>query len=579
MAKALTVEQEMDLRLCRWKARTDLGYLCRSVLGYTDVDDEAHGPLIAHLQKFPKPTRAQFDENDRLERGEWVYKPIIPFRDLVDKEVIKRRLILDSRGSLKTTINAQAHTIQWIINYPDIAIAIIQSNDQKAADILLEIKKHFTSNQRFRELFPEHCPKGKTLDWGTANRMTTEARGRSITRKEPTIMTGSIEKGSAGYHFDMMKFSDIVEPSNISGNGLEMVKRNYFLMENLLVTSNYWIDVEGTRYHNLDLYGFIIEEMEKLPEEERTWKLYIRGAFVKDTKGQPRKYNAAELRLPNLLGEDGLPISVWPKRLIVKDILVKFKFDPWVASCQMMNFPDTSIGGMAVFPVNEEYPKYISKEDFVRNIRVDSVDLTVDTAETQGSRSNHSVITAGYWSQDGRCYIRKIYRGKWTTDDLCKRIIAAALTHKPGRIIVEETSFVRGLKPTLMRYAQTAGMYFPFVFIKRENQASKEERIEKTLGSWYKKGDIRFVDDFDPGVKEALLQELMDFGSAKSDDILDTIADLFQQKEWFGRTTARKTIETETWEKQVENGGLPSWVLPPSPLENGSHHFDRTGGL
>jgi hypothetical protein len=198
----------------RWRCRWDLGFLCREILGYPDVNDEVHGTLISRLQQFPRPNGIHFYNNDRIEQGRIFYTPIEP--NPLKLPGKRRFLILDARGHLKTTINAQAHTIQWILNYPDIAMLIVQSNTEKAEMILGEIKAHFQANPKFRAFFPDHCPTRRIFDWGTKGDFTTEARSRSCTRKEPTLMCGSIDKGSAGLHFDVQKFSDIVEPNNSS---------------------------------------------------------------------------------------------------------------------------------------------------------------------------------------------------------------------------------------------------------------------------------------------------------------------------------------------------------------------------
>src|SRR5574341_508575 len=176
MAQELTGHDLFNLRMCRWKGRTDLAWLCRDVLGYTDVDDTVHGPLISRLQQFPLPSQQEFYDNDEFKRGRWRYKPLKPMLKLTGK---RRVLILDSRGHLKSTINAVAHTIQWILNYPDVAILLVQSNTEKAELLLGEIKKHFQANARFRALYPEYCPRKRILDWGTKSEFTTPARDGS----------------------------------------------------------------------------------------------------------------------------------------------------------------------------------------------------------------------------------------------------------------------------------------------------------------------------------------------------------------------------------------------------------------
>lgn len=254
--KSLSEAEIIEWKRTRWQARTNLGFLCREILNYNLIDDVYHAPVLNILQKFQKPTREEFAFNDVPKDetksydfigkdGKWCYKPVVDMNMLPGK---RRRLILDPRSHAKTTINAIAHTIQWLINYPDIAIMVVQSTGDKAEAIIGEIKQHFTANPKFRAAFPEMVPKS-IKEFGTKNAFTIPARGATIVRKEPSIMAGSIDKGSAGYHFDVMKFSDIVEPNNVgTEDQIQSVISSYFMMENLLVAPQYWIDVEGTRY-------------------------------------------------------------------------------------------------------------------------------------------------------------------------------------------------------------------------------------------------------------------------------------------------------------------------------------------
>ncbi len=306
-AKAITdldSAAQNRLRMMRWKCRTDLGFLCREVLNYPDVSDIIHAPVLNILQKFPTPNRDQFYDNDRITSTGWQYTPLQRMTSLPGA---RRVLILDPRGWLKTTINAQAHSIQWVLNYPDMAIMIIQSNLDKAEMILGEIKKHFQYNDKFRMLFPEHCPIKTIDDYGTKGKFTSCARDRQITRREETFLTSSIDAGTAGIHVDVMKFSDIVEPSNTGTiDQMESVTRSFYMGENLLVGPNYWIDVEGTRYDYSECYGRIIDSQKELPQHLRSWKIHVRGCYQKDKPdGEAELFTPEELELPFKKDDEG----------------------------------------------------------------------------------------------------------------------------------------------------------------------------------------------------------------------------------------------------------------------------------
>lgn len=594
LSKILSSTDIFNLQVARWKARTDLIWLCNHVLGYKDVKDEIQGAFIRHLQKFPVPTPEQMLSNDRFERGEWIYKPV---KRLYDLPGSRRVLILDPRGFLKTTCNVVAHTVQWIINYPDIAIMIVQATTEKAEDFLHEVKAHFQANEVFRTLFPEHVPQRKIMDWGTKKEFTTEARNKAVIRKERTVMTGSIDKGSAGYHFDVMKFSDIVESNNsrtVQQN--KDIIRSFGMMENLLVRPDSWIDVEGTRYHNADLYSEIIRKQRELPPERRFYQVHVRGCYKKTIENP--QFSIEELDLPDLLDESKLKprddekepdlrkISWWPERFPT-DKLEQYRLDPVTADSfptQKLNNP-AALGGRIPFPVDKRYPTFITRKDFRENILVAHYDVSIDTAETQGARSNYTAITIGAWDSYGRCYIVEICHGKFNPDEIIEQTLRVVKKYRPRTVKIEETSFVRGLMSSFRRYMDLRQVYIPFEFIKRDNQTAKEERILNTLQPWYKSGELRFVEDFgqpdSPEGREEthrirlwLQEELKNFPFHEFNDILDTLSDLFQGKKWFGREAPRPNPDgqrriQDSYMKQAQRKAWDHALGLDDPLQPG----------
>jgi len=547
----LSAEEYYRLRLARWKARTDLGWLCREILGYADVSDNnggpwraLHQPIIDVLQKFPSPSQKEFDENDVFLAGSWQYKPIKPMLSL---DGGRRVLILDPRGFLKTTINSIAHTIQWVINYPDVAMLLFMGSDTKAADILGEIKKHFQYNPKFRRLFPEHCPQKNTGEWGTMNRFTTEARAKSNVRKEPTVMTGSIEKGAAGYHFDVIKFSDIVDENNIAGNGIESVRKKFDISINLLVSPQYWMDVEGTRYHFSDTYGKIIEREISMPEEDREYNIHLRSIYKRSVPGG-EKFKVSDMSYDWIRDESGEKICWWPERFPLKQLKQEEKNDPWIFGCQRCNWP-TLDKENAPFPVNNEFPKKISRENYVQNVRVAYKEICIDFASTTNQRSNYTAITVGAVDSYGRLYIEEIIHGKFLADQAVDLLFLTAQKHHKNLrcITVEESEYLRGLMPTIQRKLDTVyrpkGIDFTIRTVKRGNRERKSDRIYKSLQPYYKKSDLRFLEDIESQAWAHLLKEMEQFPASETDDILDTIADFLADKETYGREVVRDELE------------------------------------
>lgn len=555
--ETLAFEQVRKIRKLRWRARTDLLFLAKEILDYKDVTEEVHGPLIRSLQQFPAPMTREEEEKDFWTGSTWRYTPIMPMQELPGK---RRRLILDSRGFLKTTLNVQTHSIQWILNYPDIAMAVFQSSGEKAEAILLEIRRHFQYNKKFRTLFPELCPQKRVDDFGTKAEFVIPGRSAEASSREPTMKALSIDKGTAGYHFHVIKFSDIVEPENTkTKERCQAVIEAFNLAEDLLVSPVYWMDVEGTRYNFADLYGAIIERYleQKRQGIEPQYQVFARGIYKKKTPdGSPQKFTPEELdeqKYPYLLDSRGERISWWPydasgnPRFTVEFLKEKEAVNPYAFSCQQLNNPRGGLDGREIFP--DGLFATIPVDLFRKNVRISHYDMTIDTAETQNNRSNYSAITVGAWDWAGRCYVTKIAHGKWLASELIVKIFQIYQQFRPASVKIEETSFVRGLKPTLEREQELRGIYLPLEFIKRETNISKRERIENTLEPWYRNGLLRFVtnehDREHTAGLEHLRTEMKTFPLGKTDDIIDTVADLFQNKDAFGRLHARPQTEDQ----------------------------------
>lgn len=562
----LSNDQMLNLKKARWLARTDLQYLCNHILGYPHIHRPFHSGILDTLQRFPKPTQEQFYKNDDLSTG---YVKYIPLMNIKKLEGSRRNLILDYRSSMKTTINAISHTIQWILNYPNISILVCQSNTEKAEEILTEIKRHFQTNEKFRQLFPEHCPQKKIFDWGTKSRFTTEYRNYNfvemhkmhdeVSHKEETVCTAGIDKGLAGKHLDILKFSDIVDPSNAkTDSGCREVIKNYYLMESLLTDLTYWIDVEGTRYSYNDLYGYIAEKETQKPPERRVWSIYARSCYKKKTKNnEPQKFTVEELDLPDIEDPQRITpknpkghISWWEERFPVEYFEDKRESEPYTFSSQYLLKPLAAEPGMIPFIVDDKLPFWQDPKAFKDRVPVAYYDIAVDTAETDGKRSNHSAIVVGAFTNSGRCIIVDIIHGKFLPDVLIKEIIKAYMKYNPRSVKIEKTSFVRGLMPGLRKECESMGIHIPVEEVGVSNKLAKTEKIIKVLQPLYVSGHIRFLDNLKH--KNELLQEFMKFPAWERNDILDAISTLFDNKEYFGRENSKSFEASKAHQLQQE---------------------------
>lgn len=544
------------VRQLRYKARTDLLWFASHILGHVDVCEAVHGELIRSLQQFPRPLDAEMEDLDQFHgfdpdhgRPIWVYRPLLP--EVLDLEGPRRRLILDFRSSLKTTLNTMDHTIQWLVNYPDISIFLVQANEERALENINGILGQFRAGVKFRELFPDHVSWESPFAFGTQSSFTTKARREWLMNKHESVITGSITKGAAGKHVHVIKFSDPVDEVNSANeSGLRMVTNRFGLYEPTLISPHHWIDVEGTRYQHSDLYGDLIRSEMKKAKDKRQWFMYVRGWCKKiGPSGEKQTFHDPdELHWDDEIGIDGKPIPWWPQRVNVDYIQSKIddpSFGDYNVACQYRNNPsDLARRSTKAFSLIDF--KTITPELFYQNVRVVYYAVTVDTAESWGDTaakdSDYSAITTCAWDSAGRCYVVEIQHGRFSTDELVQKVFEMGRKYRPQWVRIEETGYVRGFKGDFQRLIQLDEIHnnvnYPalnFRLIPRDNKKSKKERILLTLQQPYKRGEIIFLSNL--AALDWVRAELDMFPGYRHDDVLDTLADQWQDREWFGRLT------------------------------------------
>lgn len=480
-------------KVIRNKARRSLHFLCDVLLGYHDINWDVHCDLINNLQKFKGGT----DNVDA--RGIVNYVPFVP---LWEMEGPRNNLSLYPRGHLKTTIITIAHTIQWIINYPNVRILISTATGDQCKKMLMEIKSHFQFNKQFRYYFPDYVPQAKkAADFGSQEEFTVP--NRTIHRKEPTVSTCSVGKVIAGSHYEVIKNSDLVDKENVKTPGqIADVISHFGYLNPLLERSEVapyhgWVDVEGTRYDFGDLYGRLLDGA--------TYRTVVRPRSDEDT--------------------------VWPARFPVSELKrIEKEVGPYIFSCQYRNRPIPPEGGLCDPKDIVFLPRNIISQ-IMPSLRLH---CTIDLHGMEPARNDNdaTALTVHGFDRDGRMYVMDIRHGRFTPDKVIWHIFDI---HARYPLLIdfkiEKEAHARVLLPFLQREASKRQRFPCMVPIKRDTHISKQQRI-RGLQPWFKAGIVRFADDL--SCKTDLILEIMQFPSQSSgvhDDMLDTLADAMQNQE------------------------------------------------
>lgn len=171
-------------------------------------------------------------------------------------------LVLVWRGSGKTTICDIAFCVGLVLINPNIRILVASKTAENAKDFLKEIKYHFESNERLREIFGDYVG---DKQWDST---AIEVKQRTKPFKEPTINTIGVLGAVASKHYDVIIADDLVDEDN-SRTQYQREKMLNWFYKMLLPTLEPpkagdefvgRMHILGTRYHYEDLYGHLMEK-------------------------------------------------------------------------------------------------------------------------------------------------------------------------------------------------------------------------------------------------------------------------------------------------------------------------------
>jgi predicted phage terminase large subunit-like protein len=479
----------------------------------------------------------------------------------------RKRLFLYPRGHLKTTVITIAHSIQWILNYPDVRILLSMATGDQVQRVMQEVLFCFRYNERFRWLYPDYCPAARTAkEFGTNDGFTVPNRKRRW-MKEATVSTASVGKVIASGHYEVIKHSDLVDKENVkTPNQVADVISHFRYMNPLLergpvAPHHGWTDVEGTRYDYSDLYGHIVDEEEKLPAEERTWQILVRSAINPDNT------------------------TLWPRRFPIAELKQMEKdLGPFIYCCQMLQRPIPVGSGLA----SKEEIVWVRPDIIKQLLPMLRLSCTIDLAgmEPDKTSGDFTVMTTAGWDRDGRLTVVDIRCDHYSAEQVIDLMFSLASTYKLECFKIEKDAHARVLLPCLKREiskrGQLTGRWLPpVVTLQRDNRTSKKQRI-KGLQPFFAAGLIRFADG--GAAKIETIQQILRFSQTSHyhDDILDTLADHLQGRD--GEAAADLVPDAPRGEDPAaprdqflgfDPAGAEQWLLDAG----GARYFDEMTGL
>lgn len=518
----------------RHKCRTDLLYLCNQILGYRDVSRAVHGPILDALQHFPGADEQHKTVADFAAAmgGKVLWEPkcqmeLLSVNDGVETDS-RQTLFLYPRGHLKSTAITIAHTIQWILNYPNVRILLTTATETLVTGFIIEIRSHFINNEQLRQLFPELCPQakdGKIPELGNLSGFTCPGRDNTNKKlgpggKEPTVLASTVGSAITGYHGDVEKCDDLVEKLNSSSqNGIDDVIRHFGSMGDLLEKYNSddpekplkgWVDLVGTPWDFSDLYQVI-----RNSEEERL------------AKGLPPQWNCViRSAAPNWPEGPFL----WPQRMGFK-ALKEIEDDPTKGPAQLaaqylMN-PIVAGQGLISDVKQLKWMPGLSMDQIIPKCSLyAALDLAGMEPGAKGSDNDFTCLTVGGFL-NGRLYIPSMKYGRPAPEEVIEWMFEVFERYPMIiKLKIEKEAHSRVLLPFLTKEMSAKNIWLPIEPVPRNNQQSKKDKI-RGLRPWLQQGSIIFSEDLP--YRTAIETEIKGFPKFRHDDFLDTLTDLMHE--------------------------------------------------
>ncbi len=253
------------------RAKTDLYFLAKHILNYDLMEEDTHQDMCDYVMPTFKPELAKKEIAPLQEKSEDnVQDSYDPKKNFV--------LYLLPRGTFKSSVITIAHSIQRSLNDQDCRILIDSETFSKSKAFLAEIKGHYETNSKLREIYKTlfgvypDAMKKKTA-WSDSH-LNLAARKRP--RKEPSFSCSGVDASKTGMHYDLIVMDDLHSEKNVTTKEqIDNVIQHYKLALSLLDPGCPLI-VIGTRWHYADLYQYILDY------ERDRFNILIRSAWNPD---------------------------------------------------------------------------------------------------------------------------------------------------------------------------------------------------------------------------------------------------------------------------------------------------------
>lgn len=416
--------------------------------------------------------------------------------DFVDRNPTRQKLLLVPRMHLKSTLVTVGKVVQWIVEDPTVRILIGNATYNMATAFLTIIKRHLTNNPLLIDIFGNLALNPEK--W-SENAITLNQQSRTVGgEKEATVFCYGMGGKMTSQHYDKIILDDLVNEDNVGTmDQIDKTIKFYKYAQPLLAKDGEFIII-GTRYHEADLYGYILN-----PENGilRDFDIFERKALYDELwdEGQ-KKFVKGRL--------------LWPENYSLDFMSEKKRKMLWEFNSQYLNDP--------VPPSDANFKRNWFKYYEVADIK--GLDMNrytlIDPAISLEEQADYSALVTVGVDEWSNIYILDIVRERMKPDALIEEIFRTFERWHPTAIGIEEVGFQKTIRYTLKKEMDVRKRYLNIIELKPDGR-NKEKRIQG-LQPQYANGKVLHNRELVYNIY--LEDELLRFPRGKHDDIIDCVS-------------------------------------------------------
>ena len=516
-----------------YECQTNLFWLANNVLrSYRSKPllQSVHGGICNSLvHKFPSPSAVEL-------LGSTYDPPEV--REFEHWSSVKERVILSSRGTLKSTIEA-ADIVQLILCEPNIRILILSGRLGLAKTILRMARGYFESNEILGYLFPQWT---QLLEIN-AEEFTTPAR-HGVNYRDPTVQIGTFGSVKAGVHVEYLALDDCTNEINQATPELvEKSIESYDDLDPLLEPGGYKT-FTGTRWATDDLPEYIRQHGDDL--EKNTGHQHViyfsQPIWTLKTESNPDLPPEENLRILTARNEreknhqlkpDDVNL-LWPDKLNAEFLWPQYIKNYRKFACQYLLNPESALSGVFTRKLLNRQTRPISECPLPHR---SATVINWDLAGISG-KGDFACGVVGIWEETGRLYIVDAVIDKFrSSTDICNAIVRLYKKWNPDFHRIESANgseLISGELRTIANCADLDRAFYPGWDPPSNKADAKYSRIMLLAGA-LERDELQFFSGI-PCLDE-LFQQFEKFGKKvknkkANDDGPDCVAQLYEK--WKG---------------------------------------------